>query len=191
MPGGSQLPLGSRRAGARGRVHPLDAHREKGRGRGRGMNKFFSLSRWAGILGKEFIQLKRDRLTFAMIIGIPVIQLVLFGFAINSDPKHLPAAIRDADRSEFSRSIVAGLKNSDYLDFREEAHDDAEIDRLLATGAVTFVVTVPEGFSRDLVRGERPAILIEADATDPAATGNAVAAVNQLAQTVLSRDLTG
>jgi ABC-2 type transport system permease protein len=155
------------------------------------MNRFFSLSRWAGVLGKEFIQLKRDRLTFAMIVGIPVIQLVLFGFAINSDPKHLPAAVRDADRSEFSRAILAGLRNSDYLDFREEAHDDDEIDRLLATGRVTFVVTVPEGFSRDLVRGERPAILIEADATDPAATGNAVAAVNQLAQTVLSRELTG
>jgi len=155
------------------------------------MSRFFSWSRWAGVLGKEFIQLKRDRLTFAMIVGIPVIQLVLFGFAINSDPKHLPAAVRDADGSEFSRSILAGLKNSEYLDFREEAHNDAEIDRLLATGAVSFVVTVPEGFSRALVRGERPALLIEADATDPAATGNAIAAVNQLTQGVLTRDLTG
>jgi ABC-2 type transport system permease protein len=155
------------------------------------MSRFFSWSRWAGVLGKEFIQLKRDRLTFAMIVGIPVIQLVLFGFAINSDPKHLPAAVRDADGSEFSRSILAGLKNSDYLDFREEAHSDAEIDRLLATGAVSFVVTVPEGFSRALVRGERPALLIEADATDPAATGNAIAAVNQLTRTVLTRDLIG
>ncbi len=155
------------------------------------MNRVFSLSRWLGVLGKEFIQLKRDRLTFAMIVGIPVIQLVLFGFAINSDPKHLPAAVRDADRSEFSRSILAGLKNSDYLDFKYEAHDDAEIDRLLATGAVSFVVTIPEGFSRALVRGERPALLIEADATDPAATGNAIAAVNQLAQSVLTRDLVG
>jgi len=155
------------------------------------MSRFFSWSRWAGVLSKEFIQLKRDRLTFAMIIGIPVIQLVLFGFAINSDPKHLPAAVRDADGSEFSRSILAGLKNSDYLDFREEAHNDAEIDQLLATGAVSFVVTVPEGFSRALVRGERPALLIEADATDPAATGNAIAAVNQLTQGVLTRDLTG
>ncbi len=155
------------------------------------MNKFFSWSRWMGILGKEFIQLKRDRLTFAMIVGIPVIQLVLFGFAINSDPKHLPAAVRDADKSEFSRSILAGLRNTEYLDFGSEAHDDAEIDRLLATGAAAFVVTIPEGFARALVRGERPALLIEADATDPAATGNAIAAVNQLAQTVLARDLTG
>jgi ABC-2 type transport system permease protein len=155
------------------------------------MNRIFSLSRWTGILGKEFIQLKRDRLTFAMIVGIPVIQLVLFGFAINSDPKHLPAAVRDADRSEFSRSVLAGLKNSEYFDFTLEAHDDAEIDRLLATGAASFVVTVPEGFARALVRGERPALLVEADATDPAATGNAIAAVRQLGQTVLARDLTG
>jgi len=155
------------------------------------MNRIFSWSRWTGVLGKEFIQLKRDRLTFAMIVGIPVIQLVLFGFAINSDPKHLPAAVRDADRSEFSRSILAGLRNSEYLNFTLEAHDDDEIDRMLATGDASFVVTVPEGFARALVRGERPALLIEADATDPAATGNAIAAVNQLAQTVLTRDLTG
>jgi ABC-2 type transport system permease protein len=155
------------------------------------VNRYFSWSRWLGIVGKEFIQLKRDRLTFGMIVGIPIIQLVLFGFAINSDPKHLPAAVLDADRSEFSRAILAGLKNSDYLDFVREARDDADADRLLATGAIQFVVTIPEGFARALVRGERPALLIEADATDPAATGNAIAAVNQLAQNVLARDLVG
>jgi ABC-2 type transport system permease protein len=155
------------------------------------MNRFFSWSRWRGIVGKEFIQLRRDRLTFAMIVGIPVLQLVLFGFAINSDPKHMPAAIRDADRSEFSRSILAALSNSEYFDFVREAHDDADIDRMLATGAVQFVVTIPEGFSRALVRGERPVLLIEADATDPAATGNAIAAVNPLAQGALARELTG
>ncbi len=155
------------------------------------MNRYFSWSRWVGIVGKEFIQLKRDRLTFGMIVGIPVIQLILFGFAINSDPKHLPAAVLDADRSEFSRSILAGLKNTDYLDFVREAVDEADADRLLTTGAAQFVVTIPEGFSRSLVRGERPALLVEADATDPAATGNAIAAMNQLAQNVLARDLTG
>ena len=155
------------------------------------MNRYFSWSRWFGIVGKEFIQLKRDRLTFGMIVGIPVIQLVLFGFAINSDPKHLPTAVLDADRSEFSRSILAGLKNSDYFEFVREAVDEAEADRLLATGATQFVITIPEGFSRSLVRGERPAVLVEADATDPAATGNAIAAVNQVAQSVLARDLTG
>jgi ABC-2 type transport system permease protein len=152
---------------------------------------WFSFSRWLGIVGKEFIQLKRDRLTFGMIVGIPVLQLVLFGFAINSDPKHLPTAVLSADRSEFSRSILAGLKNSDYFAFIGEAVDEREADRMLAIGAAQFVLTIPADFSRRLVRGERPALLIEADATDPAATGNAIAAVNQLAQTVLAHDLVG
>jgi len=155
------------------------------------MSRLFSWSRWLGIVGKEFTQLKRDRLTFAMIVGIPVLQLILFGFAINSDPKHMPAAVRDADRSEFSRSILAALANSDYFKFVRDANDDAAIDRMLATGAAQFVITIPEGFSRALVRGERPALLVEADATDPSATGNAIAAVNALAQGALARELTG
>jgi ABC-2 type transport system permease protein len=152
---------------------------------------FFSFSRWLGIVGKEFIQLKRDRLTFGMIVGIPIIQLTLFGFAINSDPKHLPTAALIADRSEFSRSILAGLRNSDYFAFIGEARDEADADRMLATGAAQFVVSIPADFSKRLVRGERPAVLVEADATDPVATGNALSAVQQLAQTVLARDLTG
>jgi ABC-2 type transport system permease protein len=151
----------------------------------------FSFSRWLGIVGKEFIQLKRDRLTFGMIVGIPVVQLVLFGFAINSDPKRLPTALLIADRSEFSRSILAGLQNSSYFDFIGEAKDEDDADRMLAVGKAQFVVSIPADFSRRLVRGERPAMLIEADATDPTATGNALSAVNQLAQTVLSHDLTG
>ena len=155
------------------------------------MDAYFSLSRWMGIVAKEFIQLKRDRLTFGMIVGIPVIQLVLFGFAINSDPKHLPTAALLADRSEFTRSILASLKNSDYFEFIGEAHDEADADRMLATGEAQFVVTIPEDFSRRLVRSEHPALLVEADATDPVATGNAIAAVNQLAQTALMHDLTG
>ena len=152
---------------------------------------FFSLSRWLGIVGKEFIQLKRDRLTFAMIVGIPVVQLVMFGYAINSDPKRLPTALLVADRSEFSRSILAGLKNSRYFEFVGEARDEDDADRMLAMGEAQFVVTIPADFSRRLVRGEHPAMLLEADATDPTATGNAIAAVSQLAQTVLSHDLTG
>jgi ABC-2 type transport system permease protein len=151
----------------------------------------FSFSRWLGIVGKEFIQLKRDRLTFGMIVGIPVVQLVLFGFAINSDPKRLPTALLVADRSEFSRSILAALQNSNYFEFIGEARDEADADRMLAVGKAQFVVSIPADFSRRLVRGERPAMLIEADATDPTATGNALSAVNQLAQTVLSHDLTG
>ena len=155
------------------------------------MSGFFSFSRWLGIVGKEFIQLKRDRLTFGMIVGIPIIQLVLFGFAINSDPKHLPTMLLDVDRSEFSRSIVRALGNSDYFAFVGEAAGEDEADRALATGRTQFVVTIPAGFSRALVRGERPAVLVEADATDPTATGNAVAALNQLAQSALTHDLTG
>src|SRR6266581_8409726 len=155
------------------------------------MNAYFSLSRWLGIVGKEFIQLKRDRLTFGMIVGIPVIQLVLFGFAINTDPKHLPTAALVADRSEFWRSIIAGLKNSEYFAFIGEAHDEADADRMLATGEAQFVVSIPEDFSRRLVRGEKPALLLEADATDPVATGSAISAVNQLAQSVLAHDLIG
>ncbi len=152
---------------------------------------FFSLSRWLGIVGKEFIQLKRDRLTFAMIVGIPVVQLVMFGYAINSDPKRLPTALLIADRSEFSRSILAGLQNSRYFEFVGEAQNEDDADRMLAMGEAQFVVTIPSDFSRRLVRGEHPAMLVEADATDPTATGNAIAAVNQLAQTVLSHDLIG
>ena len=155
------------------------------------MRDYFSVSRWLGIVGKELIQLRRDRLTFGMIVGIPIIQLVLFGFAINADPKHLPTAALIADRSEFSRSIMAGLKNSDYFAFIGEARDEADAERMLATGEAQFVVTIPADFSRRLVRGERPAILLEADATDPTATGNALSAVNQLAGTVLARDLNG
>jgi len=152
---------------------------------------YFSISRWLGIVGKELIQLKRDRLTFAMIVGIPVLQLVLFGFAINSDPKHLPSAVLAADRSEFTRSIVAALANSDYFDFVTEARDERDAERLIALGKVQFVLTIPQGFTRALVRGERPAMLLEADATDPLATSNAISAVNQVAQVALARDLVG
>src|SRR5215831_10854764 len=155
------------------------------------MGDYFSVSRWLGIVGKELIQLRRDRLTFGMIVGIPIIQLVLFGFAINADPKHLPTAALIADRSEFSRSIMAGLKNSEYFAFIGEARDEADADHMLRTGEAQFVISIPPDFSQRLVRGERPAILVEADATDPTATGNAISAVQQLAQTVLDRDLRG
>ena len=155
------------------------------------MSDFFSFSRWLGIVGKEFIQLKRDRLTFGMIVGIPIIQLVLFGFAINSDPKRLPTMLLDADRSEFSRSIVSALANSNYFAFIGVASGEDEADRALATGRTQFVVSIPTGFARALMRGERPEVLVEADATDPTATQNAVAALNGVAQSALARDLTG
>jgi len=155
------------------------------------VNAWFSWSRWLGIVAKEFIQLKRDRLTFGMIVGIPVIQLTLFGYAINSDPKHLPTALLIAEQSEFSRSILASMRNSDYFAFVGEAADEVDARRMLATGRAQFVVTIPADFSRRLVRGEHPALLVEADATDPQSTGNAISALNQLAQSALAHDLTG
>jgi len=150
-----------------------------------------SLSRWLGIVVKEFIQLKRDRLTFGMIIGIPVVQLILFGFAINSDPKHLPAAILAQDNSEYSRTLVAALQNSGYFDIADQIDTVARANELLEEGKVQFVITIPAGFERSLVRGERPVLLVEADATDPAATSNAIGALVQIAQTALNRDLQG
>jgi ABC-2 type transport system permease protein len=150
-----------------------------------------SLSRWVGIMLKEFIQLKRDRLTFGMIIGIPVMQLILFGFAINSDPKQLPTAVLSADNGVYERTLLWALKNSGYFRIDREVRSEAEADGLLARGEVQFVVTVPENFSRKLARGERPVLLVEADATDPSATGNAVAALGGIARNALARDLQG
>ena len=151
----------------------------------------FNLQRlWAVVL-KEFIQMRRDRLTFGMMIGIPMVQLILFGYAINSNPKHLPTAVYAADNSPFSRTIVWALRNSSYFDLTREAHSAAEIKTMLAEGEVQFAVTVPVDFSRELLRGEKPDLLLEADATDPSAVGFAQAAVSQLATTVINRDLTG
>lgn len=151
----------------------------------------FSLSRWWGIIIKEFIQLKRDRLTFGMIIGIPIIQLLLFGFAINNDPKALSTAVIVADHSEFSRSFIHGLENTGYFRIMEILDSENKGDLALARGDVQFVVTIPPAFSRRLLRGEKPALLIEADATDPAATSNALAAAQQLSATIFNKDLRG
>jgi ABC-2 type transport system permease protein len=150
-----------------------------------------SWSRWLGIMTKEFIQLRRDRLTFGMIVGIPILQLILFGFAINSDPKQLPSAVLDGDHSVYSRSVVRGLRNSGYFRIDHEIATAAEGEALLADGAVQFVVTVPAQFGRGLVRGDKPVLLIEADATDPSATGNAIAALQGTLRTSLAHDLVG
>ena len=151
----------------------------------------FNWRRFCAIAAKEFIQMRRDRMTFAMMIGIPMIQLVLFGYAINSDPKHLPTAVYSADNSVYSRTIVWGLYNSSYFDSVNEPKDEADIQKLLAQGTVQFSVQIPVDFSRKLLRGERPDLLLEADATDPSAVGYAIGAINLLATTVLNRDLTG
>jgi len=151
----------------------------------------FNWRRFWAIVVKEFIQMRRDRLTFGMMIGIPLLQLVIFGYAINSDPKHLPTAIYSADNSVFSRTIVWGLRNSGYFDVTREAKNEADIQKMLAQGTVQFAVEIPVDFSRNLLRGEKPDLLLEADATDPAAVGYAIASINLLTTTILNRDLTG
>ena len=155
------------------------------------MNALFSWPRFIAVLLKEFVQMKRDRLTFGMIVGIPILQLVLFGFAINTDPKGLPAALVVNDESVFSRSLVRALENSQYFKFTHRAASEAEADRLLQLGDVQFVLVVPSDFSRKLQRGEHPQLLLAADATDPSATGNALATLNQTVKLALDRELTG
>jgi len=155
------------------------------------MSRYFSWARFGAVLMKEFVQMRRDRLTFAMIVGIPIMQLILFGFAINTDPKALPTAVLAADNSVFARSFVRAMENSGYFRVRRQLTTEAEAERALAIGEVQFVLTIPENFSRKLVRGERPVLLLEADASDPAATSNALTALIQLNQTALSRDLAG
>jgi ABC-2 type transport system permease protein len=151
----------------------------------------FSLTRWWSIVLKEFLQLRRDRVTFAMIVGIPIIQLALFGFAINTDPKHLPTAVIVHDQSEFSRSFIAAMTNSAYFNIVETLPNDEAGRRALAQGRVQFVLSVPVDFSRKLLRGEHPSLLVEADATDPTATNIAVAALPNLVQPVADKDITG
>jgi len=153
--------------------------------------KRFSLARFRGVVVKEFLQLRRDRLTFAMIVGVPIGQLVLFGYAINTDPKHLPTAVIAADRSEFTRSYVAAMRTSGYFDLVGEVADETAARDALARGDVQFVLDIPVDFTRKLLRGERPALLLEADATDPAATSAAVASAQSLVASVAAKDLVG
>jgi ABC-2 type transport system permease protein len=150
-----------------------------------------SWSRITAVLIKEFIQLTRDRLTYAMILAVPIMQLLLFGYAINSDPRHLPAILLDQDRSAFSRSVAAALANTDYFDFTAEARSPAELDTAIEEGRAQFAITIPPDFSRRVVRGDGAQILIEADASDPTTVSGAVAAVSGLPQLALSHDLKG
>src|SRR5215469_2399511 len=170
------------------RFHQFDGRRQirtmKGHPR-------FSFERLRGIISKEFMQMRRDRLTFAMMLGIPLIQLTLFGFAINSDPRHLPAAVLLADHGAQGRTLLYAMKNSTYFDFVREVKTETEGHDLLARGRVQFVITIPENFSRDLLRGDRPALSVEADATDPAATGIALGSLPPLLDVALQNDLKG
>ncbi len=150
-----------------------------------------SLDRLIAVIIKEFTQLRRDRLTLGMLIGIPLMQLIMFGYAINGDPKHLPTALVAHEHTTLTRSLSHALENSSYFVLIKPNASEPEADALLARGDVQFVLTIPAGFTRALLRGERPALLLEADATDPAATGNALATLAQLTQAALAHDLTG
>jgi ABC-2 type transport system permease protein len=151
----------------------------------------FSPARFWAIVVKEFIQMRRDRLTFGMMVGVPLIQLTLFGLAINSDPKQLPTAVLLADHGPLGRSLLYGIRNSGYFEFVRQVQTEAEAEGALARGEVQFVVNIPENFTRDLLRGDRPAVLLEADATDPAATSNALGSLRTVVNTALREDLKG
>ena len=155
------------------------------------MEQVLSWHRLLAVIIKEFIQLRRDRLTFAMMVGIPLIQLVLFGYAINGDPKHLPTVVVTHEQTPFTRAIVQSLENSGYFQLVAANLGDAEADKWLEQGDAQFAVIVPAGFSKKLQRGERPQLLVAADATDPSATANAIGALQQLSQQWLQHELSG
>ena len=138
----------------------------------------FSWQRLKTMISKEFIQMIRDRGTFSMIIGLPLVQLVLFGYAINSNPKHLPTVLVNGEHTYLTRSFQAALQNTDYFKVIDSNVSKETGERLLANNKAQFVVTVPPGFTHDFIRGERPQLLITADATDPMATANALGAAN-------------
>jgi ABC-2 type transport system permease protein len=141
------------------------------------------------MLVKEFIQLRRDRISFAMIVMLPVMQLVLFGFAINTTPRNLPTAVLLQEDTDLGRSILKAMENTAYFRFTHEVHTVAEFDDLLQSGKVLFGVEIPRGFERAVRRGEHPALLVAADATDPTAAGSALGTLNGIVQTALAHDL--
>ena len=150
-----------------------------------------SFARVKAVLIKEFVQMRRDRMTFAMMVGIPIMQLIMFGFAINSDPRHLPTALIDRDHSSFSRAIVNAAENSTFMDMAYRPQTDQEAEQLIREGRVNFIFIIPENFARDLVRGDNPQVLLVADATDPSATSGATNSMNEIVRSGLRRDLSG
>lgn len=149
------------------------------------------LTRIRAVFYKEIRQVARDPGTLAMMFLMPVIQLLIFGFAINNDPRHLPLAVESSDNSVFSRTIVSSLRNTTYFEVKEVIGSPGEGDAMIRDGSAQFVVTIPPDFARDLVRGERPQLLVTADATDPSATGNAISAIIEAVNTGLRHDLIG
>lgn len=150
-----------------------------------------SLTRIFAMVQKEFVQMRRDKVTIGMIVGIPLIQLIMFGFAINLNPKNLPTAIVGDANNLFAKKVLVAMQNSTYFKFVEPVSSEERANSLLKTGKVQFVINFPVNFSKNLVRGESPVVLLQADATDPAATGRAVAVFENLAKTVFRDDLVG
>jgi ABC-2 type transport system permease protein len=153
--------------------------------------KHWSLRRMLAIFYKELLQMRRDRLTFAMAVGIPVLQLVMFGYAINTDPKGLPTAMVSHDDGPLARSLQAALQNTGYFKVVATPASEAEAEALIERGQVQFMVVIPPHFSRDVVRHEHPSVLLSADATDPSAAGNAISAAQQVVGQALVHDLRG
>jgi ABC-2 type transport system permease protein len=151
----------------------------------------FSLQRFRAVLIKEFIQMRRDHITFVMMIGLPIVQLMLFGFAINADPRNLPTLVEIADDGPLTRAVLAGMQNSGYFDFKGPVMGTADGEEALRRGLANFVVVIPDGFERDVIRGMAPEILVAADASDPSATGGAVAALNGIIQVAIAETLSG
>lgn len=149
------------------------------------------IARILAMMIKEIRQMMRDRLTIGMMFGIPIAQLMMFGYAINGDPRHLPLALAFNDSSAMTRSIDAALRNSTFFDVTHIIASHGEAEQLIRNGKVQFVVTIPSDFTRDLVRGHRPQLLVTADAADPAATGNALAGIGQAVNQALAHDLIG
>src|SRR5581483_9344660 len=190
IPAAPRPRLAARLADSRGRVHRSD---ELGEGQfpmnllaAVGANGFWR--RAGAMLVKEFLQLQRDRITFATMIAIPLLQLVLFGYAINTTPRSLPTAVLLQESSDVGRSILAAIQNTKFFAVTQLLHTDAELDEVLAKGSVLFAVEIPAGFERALRRGDKPSLLVAADATDPVATGTAVSALTQLVDTALAHD---
>ena len=144
--------------------------------------------RVGAMIRKEFIQLRRDRITFATMITIPLFQLLLFGYAINTTPRDLPTAVLLQETSDIGRSILKAIENTRYFKITRQVRTEAEFDQLLASGQVLFGIEIPRGFERDVRRGERPALLVAADASDPVASGSALGALAQLVQTALQNE---
>ncbi|MGH6725855.1 MAG: ABC transporter permease [Pseudolabrys sp.] len=142
---------------------------------------------WAVLL-KEFIQLRRDRVTLVMIAMIPLVQLILFGYAINTTPRNLPTAVLMQEHSDLARSVLAALRNTKYFKITNLPKTEAEVDQLLTSGKVLFAVEIPTNFERAVRRGDKPVMLITVDAIDPVASGTALNALGQLLQTSLAHD---